>query len=108
MWMQRVESQRTVKLPLSYVRLAIVTSRLCPGEREDGDDADAFGLSCVVGEAGVAAGLFGVDAVALVTGELANGDRVAVGTTLDRALADGGEVEVPVGVGRCASLVANT
>jgi hypothetical protein len=71
---------------------------------EDGDGADAFGLFGVVGEAGVAPGLFGVDAVALITGDLANGDRVAVGSTLDRALADGGEVVVPVGVGRCASL----
>ena len=63
-----------------------------------------MGLLCVVGEAGEAASLFGVDAIALVTGELANGDRVAVGSTLDRALADSGEVVVPVGVGRRASL----
>ena len=38
---------------------------------------------CVVGEAGVAAGLFGVDAVALVAGQLADGDRVGFGSTLD-------------------------
>src|SRR6267143_6096004 len=77
---------------------------LSPGEFEDGDCADPFGLFCVLGEAGVAAGLLGVDAVAFVTGELANGHGVAVGSTLDRALADGREVVVPVGVGRCASL----
>src|SRR5437870_2697289 len=52
-WMQRVESQKTVRPPFSYVRIAIVTPRLGPGEREDGDGADAFGLFRVVGEAGV-------------------------------------------------------
>src|SRR3954462_15652369 len=77
---------------------------LRPGELEDGDDADSFGLLCVVGEAGVATGLLGVDPVALVAGELANGDRVAVGSALDRARAGGREVVVPVGVGRCPSL----
>src|SRR5205085_4496312 len=100
----RSKSSRPVaRLLLSYGR-KFADAALGPGEREDGDGADAFGLFCVVGEAGVAAGLLGIDAVALVTGELANGDRVAVGSTLDRALADGGEVVVPVGVGRCSSL----
>src|SRR4051812_3726007 len=77
---------------------------LPPGELEDGDDADSLGLLCVVGEAGVAAGLLRVDAIALVAGELANGDGVALGSALDRALAGGREVVVPVGVGRCPSL----
>src|SRR3954469_16420878 len=69
-WMQRVESQKTLRPPFSYVRVAIELPRLGPGEREDGDGADAFGLPCVIGEAGEAAGLFGVDAVALVTDDL--------------------------------------
>src|SRR6266567_4107666 len=70
---------------------------------EDRNDADTLGALGIVGEPGIAAGLLSVDAIALVALELANGDRVSVGSTLDRALASGPEVVVPVGVGRRAS-----
>src|SRR6266536_4883758 len=80
------------------MELAISTGKL-----EDRNDADTLGALGIVGEPWIAAGLLSVDAIVLVALELANGDRVSVGSTLDRALAGGPEVVVPVGVGRRAS-----
>src|SRR6202011_4524343 len=77
-------------------------TRRSPGlnarEFEHGDGADSSDLPLVLGEAGVAAGLLGVDAVAVGSGELADGDLVGLGSAFDAALAGGGEVVVPVGV----------
>jgi hypothetical protein len=77
-------------------------------ELEHGDGANASDLPLVLGEAGVAAGLLGVDAVAFVAGELADGDLVGLGSAFDTALPRGGEVAVPVGVRGGTPLVANT
>jgi hypothetical protein len=69
-------------------------------ELEHGDGSDAGGLPLVLGEAGIPARLFGVHAVAFAPRQLTDGDLVRLGPALDAALTGGGEVEVPVGVGR--------
>src|SRR4051812_4540451 len=68
-------------------------SAAAEGQHRDG--ADAGGLLLVLGEAGVAAGLLGVDAVALVALQFGDGDRVSLGADLDLTLAGGDEVVVP-------------
>src|SRR5882757_6435160 len=77
---------------------------LAARELEHGDDADARDLPLVFREAGVAAGMFGVDAVALVAGYVADGDSVDLGASFDAALAGGDEVVVPIGVRGDAAL----
>src|SRR5437899_5300431 len=78
-------------------------SWLGPAEFQDRYDADAFGLLGVIGEAVVAACLLGVDAVAFLSGEVSNGNAVALGSPLNRSFARRREVVVPVGVRRVTS-----
>src|SRR6185437_14304710 len=75
-----------------------------PSELEDGDRPDPFGLLGVLGEPGVAAGLFGVDAVPGLAGDLTDRHPIGVGATLHGAVTGGDEVVVPVRVGGCPGL----
>jgi len=77
-------------------------------ELELGDGSDAGGVALVLGEAGVAAGLLGVHAVAVGAGQLTDGDLVGLGSAFDADLGARSEVEVPVGFVGAPPLVANT
>src|SRR5712692_11673926 len=77
---------------------------LCPGEFEHGNGAESCGLACVLGEAWVAPGLLGVDAVAFSAGQFADGHLVCLGSAFDTAVTGGGQVVVPVRVGGCSCL----
>jgi hypothetical protein len=48
--------------------------------------------------------LLGVDAVVFSTGQFADGHLVRLGSAFDAAVAGGGQVAVPVGVGGCSGL----
>jgi hypothetical protein len=68
-----------------------ITSRGA-SQREHRDRSHAGGLPGIVREAGVAPGLFVVDALALRAGEFVDGHRIGVGAALDGVLAGCDEV----------------
>jgi NAD(P)-dependent dehydrogenase (short-subunit alcohol dehydrogenase family) len=73
---------------------------LRPTEFEDGDGAHADGLAFVFGEARVAPRLLGVDTVALIAGQFADGDAVGLGAAFDAAVSGSDQVVVPVRIDR--------
>src|SRR5258707_8498650 len=77
---------------------------LRPPEFEHRNGANSSSLACVPGKAWVAPRLLGVDAVAFSTGQFADGHLVCLGSAFDTAVAGGGQVVVPVGVGGCSCL----
>src|SRR5229473_6539264 len=77
---------------------------LRPPKFEHRNGADSSSLACVLGEAGVAPRLLGVDAVAFSAGQFADGHIVFVGSAFDTAVTGGGQVAVPVRVGGCSGL----
>src|SRR5436305_7210038 len=102
-WMQRVESHMTVRSSFSYVRVAMLTVFTSWRAYLNWPYVRVSSRTGMMRIPSVclrsrrsrgSGGLLGVDPVALVAGELANRDRVAVGSTLDRALAGGREVVV--------------
>src|SRR5918999_5617444 len=99
-WMHRLESQKTVRSPFSYVRSAMPRSDLF----EDDDGDLAAGLLRVLGEAGHELLLAGPDPVTLLAlsdpGALLDGVRA----DLDGHHRVGLEVVEPVGVGVGAAL----
>src|SRR6478609_3740865 len=85
-------------------RWPVLGAGLCPAEFEHGNGADSSSLACVLGKAWVATRLLGVDAVAFSASQLADGHLVCLGSAFDTAVTGGGQVVVPVRVGRCSSL----
>src|SRR6266700_5866271 len=58
---------------------------LGPAKFEHGNGADSGGLACVLGKAGVAPRLLGIDPVAFSTGQFADGHLVSLGPALGTA-----------------------
>src|ERR1700761_5643546 len=75
-------------------------------ELQHRNGADALGLLLVLPETGHALNLRRVDAVPFGAGELGDGDRISAGAYLDGRLARRGQVAVPLGGGRRATLGA--
>src|SRR6478736_7960909 len=71
---------------------------------EHRNGADSSSLAFVLGKAGVAPRLLGVDAVAFSAGQFADGHLVCPGSAFDTAVTGGGQVVVPIRVGGCSSL----
>src|ERR1039457_405813 len=93
--------QRPYYLPLQAITSCL---GLRPRKFEHRNGADSSGLAFVLGEAGVAPRLLGVDAVAFSTGQFADGHLVCPGSAFDTAVTGGGQVVVPVGAGGCSCL----
>src|SRR5258706_6866421 len=77
---------------------------LRPPKFEHRNGADSSSLACVPGKAWVAPRLLGVDAVAFIAGQFADGHPVCLGCAFDTAVTGGGQVVVPVWVGGCSPL----
>src|SRR6478736_4100841 len=69
---------------------------------EHRNGANSSRLAGVLGKAGVAPRLLGVDAVAFSAGQFADGHLVGLGSAFDTAVTGGGQVVVPVRVGGCS------
>src|ERR1039457_1910285 len=93
--------QRPYYLPLQAITSCL---GLRPRKFEHRNGADSSGLAFVLGEAGVAPRLLGVDAVAFSTGQFADGHLVGPGSAFGTAVTGGGQVVVPVGAGGCSCL----